>query len=127
MMESSDTQFLNVDLDLRLKDGLDALLTFLEPAAFILHRTELEAYLELSDCSRPLEDTLHNWIACIEALPPEARELWERCEMRRLNIGIQAGHSPHQVLFTIPEATIASIARARFEIGFTVYAPRPHE
>jgi hypothetical protein len=122
MAMKDETQFLNVDLDLRLGDGLEALLRFFEPSAFILHHRTPDASLELNDDSVSLEATFGNWVACVEALPPEAKALWSRCEMRRLNVGIQAGHSPHEVLYAIPSALVSSIARAQLEIAFTVYA-----
>jgi hypothetical protein len=121
--DSAATEFLNVDLDLRLKDGLDALLGYLEPSTLLLHRTEQEASLELLRESRSLEETLRDWVECVDALPPEAKELWRRCDMRQLNIGIQAGHRPHAAFFASPSALIATIADAQFEIAFTVYAP----
>jgi hypothetical protein len=120
---TSVTHFLNVDVDLRLSDGIDELLRYLEPSILVLNRTAQEASFELNDEPSSLEETLLNCIACVEALPPQAKELWRRCDMRQLNIGIQAGHQPYAEIFAISNETVASIANNQLEIVFTVYAP----
>jgi hypothetical protein len=50
--KKSVTRFLNVDVDLRCKQGLDELLGYFEPAVLILYRTTEEASMELNESHR---------------------------------------------------------------------------
>jgi hypothetical protein len=121
--KKSVTTFLNVDVDLRCEQGLDELLGYFEPAVLVLHRTTEEASMELNESHRSLEETIVHISELVQSLPAEARKLWERCDLRRLNIGVQAGNVPHQAYFAISSETIARIAPLGFEIVFTLYAP----
>jgi hypothetical protein len=123
LKKESVTRFLNVDLDLRAEAGLEELLGYLAPSVLVLNRTEMEASLELNQDFSSLEETVAGFIALIRSLPPQAMSLWERCELRRMNIGIQAGTQPHQALFVLSKDAVASLADVRAEVMFTVYAP----
>jgi hypothetical protein len=119
----SVTRFLNVDLDLRAKTGLDEMLQALAPPLFILHQTEDRASAELVQSVSSLEQTICGLVAVIEALSPRARDLWDRCDMRTMNIGIQAGAEPHDACFTISKHAVSLLACVRSDIAITVYAP----
>jgi hypothetical protein len=119
----SPTTFLNVDLEIRAQSALEELLRYLEPAAFVLHQTTQEAVIELNAEYNSLEDCLVKWIALVQSVPEQARTIWDRCEFRRMNIGIQAGYEPHDTSFNISSRTVALLADLQTEIAFTVYAP----
>jgi hypothetical protein len=99
---SANTEFLNVDLDLRAKRGLGILLQGLEPFAFVLHQTDKQASLELNGKSRPsLERTFLGLIKAVQSLPPEAATIWKNCDYRIFNVGVQAGREPYSTEFSI--------------------------
>jgi hypothetical protein len=123
LKEESVTRFLNVDLDLRAEAGIEELLGYLEPSMLVLNKTAMEATLELNQEYDSLEETVAGFIAVVRSLPPPAISLWERCELRRMNIGVQAGMQPHQALFVLSKDAVASLADVRAEVMFTVYAP----
>jgi hypothetical protein len=120
--EKSSTSFLNVDIDLRAPDGLDDLIDHLGPAVLTLNRTNESASLELTKESPSLEGTIRNVVELIKKLPPNARAIWNRCEYRALNIGIQAGHAPYSARFSISNELVALAANAGFDVILTVYA-----
>jgi hypothetical protein len=120
----SVTEFLNVDLDIRAQDGLQTLLDALAPFVVVLNQTEKTASLELNESCSSLEETAAGLIEAVNSLPPEAKAIWERCELRSLNIGIQAGAEPQSSGFAISKETVSAIADARLEVVFTVYASR---
>jgi hypothetical protein len=122
--ELQATRFLNVDLDIRLRRGLDELLPYFEKAMFVLHREAGRALLEVNGAGSrsTLERTILKMIEAIRSLPPEARTLWDRCESRKFDIGVQAGVHPRNANFRISSDTLAALAEVRGEVVFAVYA-----
>jgi hypothetical protein len=117
------TEFLNVDLDLRVEDGLDDLLDALGSSVIVLQRTAHQLSLEMDQPFVSLEETILAWVALVEKLPPRARRLWDQCERRSFNIGIQAEMSPDQMCFEMSKHTIMLLAEIQAEFVITVYAP----
>ena len=120
--EKSATAFLNVDLDIQSRAGLDELISLLSSSVIVLHKTQHEASVELNESYTSLEDTVVGWINLIESLPPEARDILSRCESRSMNIGVQAGSQPKAAMFAISRETTSRLAEWQFELVFTVYA-----
>jgi hypothetical protein len=121
--ERSITEFLNVDLDLRSQSGLGALLEALEPAVIVLNETANSASVELIGEFTSLEDTVVHFISIIKEFSPAVNKIWNQCDFRTMNIGIQAGLGPHEAHFTLSSQAISLLASVHCEITFTVYAP----
>jgi hypothetical protein len=79
--------------------------------------------MELGSEFASLEETAANFVALLESLSPRARNIWDEFETRILNVGVQAGSEPYAASFEISSETIASLARAKVGVIFTVYAP----
>ncbi len=120
---TSVTKFLNIDLDLRLHRGLDELLRCLGSDVFILRQQSPDASIELNTEYNSVEANDTNFVRLIQSLPQHAKTLWDQCEFRQLNIGIQAGQEPHEAFFSLSHQTVAQIASVQLEILITVYAP----
>jgi hypothetical protein len=121
--EGSFTQFLNVDLDIRARAGLEELLRSMAPSVIVLSQSEHFASVELNEEALSLEETVVKFIELIESLSPAMRDIWNRCERRSLNIGIQAASKPHSSTFALSERIVSLIAAVKLEVVFTVYAP----
>ena len=122
--DKSVTEFLNVDLDIRVQAGLAALLDAMGSSVVVLNQTGQTASVELNEENLSLEETTARLVELVNSLPPEAKTIWEQCELRSLNVGIRAGVEPHSSEFAISKETVSAIADAGFEVVFTVYAPR---
>jgi hypothetical protein len=120
--EESATHFLNVDLDIRARAGLEELLRSMAPSVSVMNQSEHFASVELNE-SLSLEETVVRFIELIESFSPAMRDIWNRCEWRSLNIGIQAGSKPHSSDFALSERIVSLIAAVKLEVAFTVYAP----
>ena len=120
--EESVTHFLNVDLDIRARAGLDQLLRSMAPSVIVMNQSEHFASVELNE-TLSLEETAVKFIELIESFSPAVRDIWNRCEWRRLNIGVQAGSQPHSSTFALSERIVSLIAAVKLEVVFTVYAP----
>jgi hypothetical protein len=99
------------------------LLNYLGPSVLVLHQTAQDASVELNKTHSSLEEAVLNLISLVQSLPPQAKTLWNQCDFRRANIGIQAGDEPHEASFTLSSEILSLLASAQFEITFTVYAP----
>jgi len=122
--DKSVTTFLNVDLDIRVQAGLETLLDAMGSSVIVLNQTEKTTSVELNEDSLSLEATTARLVELVSSLPPEAKTIWGQCELRSLNIGIQAGVEPHSSAFAISKETVSAIADAGLEVVFTVYASR---
>jgi hypothetical protein len=123
LAKKSVTKFLNVDLDLRTRHGLEELLTHLEPRAFVLQRTEQFACLELNEDTKSLEETVLGLVELVQSFAPQAREKWNQCDSRTFSIGIQAGSEPQQAHFTLSSKALSLLAGIQADVTLTVYAP----
>jgi hypothetical protein len=119
----SITKFLNVDLDLRSQSDLGELLGALEPAVIVLYETANSASVEMNREFASLENTVVHFISIIKEFSPAVNKIWNQCDFRRINIGIQAGLGPREAYFTLSSQAISLLASVHCEITFTVYAP----
>jgi hypothetical protein len=123
LARTSITRFLNVDLDVRAHSGLGELLGPLASSVLVLNQSAQEASVELNEQHDSLEETIVKLIELIQSLPPQAEAIWNKCELRRFNIGIEAELEPYATCFTLSNQTISLLAGIKAEIMFTVYAP----
>jgi len=117
------TEFLNVDLDLRARVGLDELVAALAPAIAI-HKTECEATVELAEQPQSVEDAILQFAGIVQSLPQHLRSIWDQSEMRRMNIGIQGGAQPRESHFGLSDNALSRLVSIRADLLFTVYASR---
>ena len=117
------TKFLNVDLDLGTQNGIEDLISFLGPRVIVMNKAENFVSVESSENYNLLEEVIRDLIEIIQALPPEGRSIWNQCDYRRFNIGIEAGNKPHAAVFSISSEVVKLLAEIQAEIAVTVYAP----
>jgi hypothetical protein len=123
-----ETKLLNVDLILRSQAGMSNLLSALGDTAFVLHAEGRFACLELLEQPETPEDAITRLSTRIAGLQGDAREEWNRCSERTLDIGIQPGDEPHETRYRLPASVLALVASIGADVVFTVYgfsADRP--
>ena len=119
------TRFLNIDLDIVGENNLAPLLDALEPAAYVLNPgPEPLATLELNEQERSVDDALAVFCAALEALPPDARAVWDACTKRVFNIGIESADEPYASEFNISAANVGRVAGLGAAITVTVYGAK---
>ncbi|MBF5042922.1 hypothetical protein FGE12_11030 [Aggregicoccus sp. 17bor-14] len=121
MEETSETHFLNVDLELRSDAALAPLLQALQGFAFALHQEVHWAVLELDTQPATAEEAVLLFADAVASLPASARALWYACRQRRLDIGILAGERPHSRDFVLSPAAVAALSEMAAELAITVY------
>jgi len=121
----SSTEFLNVDLELCAPYDLQPLVTALGRKVIVLYagRTgrSYSAHLELARPTTSADSTIRGFCSLIRALPPPARQLWDRARKRDFSIGVQAGEQPNSSDFVIEASTVQAVADLAGRIVLTVY------
>lgn len=128
-MSSEPTHFLNVDLELTTRGEIAPLLAQWSKKIVVLRDSTDDGvrtiWLEVVPQQRGVEGVLLTLLDMVEKLPADARDLWNSCEDRCFNVGIQAGSTPHDSTYSISPETLAQIASVMARVAFTVYAPLP--
>jgi hypothetical protein len=104
-MPDSVTRFLNVDLELVATFDLAPLLEYFNAETFTLRDSVAEGrrtvWMELHPDPKDTDDAILRYSMLVESLPSDFRRLWDACEDRCLNVGIQSGLAPHATAFPI--------------------------
>ena len=121
----SVTTLLNIDVDLRAPSGLPELLGSFGESIYPMNQHEGFASFEAANtAAKTLEDIVGGLIKLVLELPPEARNLWDSCESRCFDIGIQSAAEPYSIPFSLSQQAVASLASVGAEIRITVYGAR---
>lgn len=126
MPDSEATQFLNVDLELVATFDLTPLLEHFNSATFTLRDSvddgRRTVWMELAPDPKDTDDAILRYAMLIESLPGNLRRLWDGCEDRCLNVGIQSGLTPHASAFRISQAAITKLVALAARLEITVYS-----
>lgn len=118
----SATKFLNVDLDLHSESGLTQLIDALGSAVVDLEREEENrASVELAEQPQSIDEAVLAFYNLIKSFPPKVRTIWDHCEVRSMNIGIQVRSSPYPEGFKLSSNTISLLSSINAEVVVTAY------
>src|SRR3954467_7246519 len=112
------TEFLNVDLYLESSAGLRGLLDALGQRVVVIHASDTVAAIELDTAPVSIDEGVVRFGELYLTLSPEARAPWSRCEVRRLDIGIQSDHEPHETSFTLSPHALRHLVSMDAELAF---------
>ena len=128
------TRFLNVDLELVTRMELSPLLARFAASMLVLRDSVDDGlrtvWLELAGGNPPdAEDAIAQFVTIIQSLPGELRRLWDACDDRCFNVGIQGDAAPYATVFSLTRASLAAVADLGARLDITVYgsenAPAP--
>ncbi len=120
------TRFLNVDLELVSTHDIRPLLAHWSDETLTL-RDSVEAgrctvWLELARDPPDADNGVRDFASLVEALPRDLRQLWDSCDDRCLNVGVQSADDPDAAAFRISASAIRALAAISARLEFTVYA-----
>ena len=72
-------------------------------------------------------ETIGDLLAAVEGLPADARHLWDACERRTLDIGLNSKTKPGNWQSPLPADLIRRAAAAGLGVGLTLYGPFDEE
>jgi hypothetical protein len=78
--------------------------------------------MELVGDPKDTDDAILRYAMLVESLPSDIRRLWDECEDRCLNVGIQSGLTPHASAFRISSDAIAKLDAIAARLEITVYS-----
>ena len=122
-MATPKQHFLNVDLDLESTRRLAEVLEALEPHVFVLSSTPRRASVELAKQPRTAEEAVRRFTRLVQQFGAKGKKAWQQCSKRVLNIGLQAGESPRQLVVPLSAQVVREASRASLGLAFTVYSP----
>lgn len=127
MTPSSDTHFLNVDLDIYSKHDLQPLVDRLRRKVRVLfvglEKRKFSAHLEIAGKANTADATIRAFCRLIDGLPEPERKLWDVAIVRSFSIGVQAEIDSPVRDFQVRQGTLAAVSNIGAEIVLTVYAP----
>jgi hypothetical protein len=131
--DNAVTTFLNVDVDLKSRVSLNELRDYLVKQSvfmlaeeeFFISFEEAAAGISTPEAVATLEDAVRAIVALVEAMPSRERAIWDQCESRCFDIGIEAKNKPHAAYFTLSGEAVGLLSRVRGEVKITIYAPSP--
>lgn len=125
----SQIRFINTDLEVEVRRPPQALVAALEAhGVFALHEPALGPGGVLSIFFEAMvegdaQTTVDAILDAVEALTGEAREIWDTSARRTLDLGFDAGASPHAFSEDLSAAIVARAAAAGLSLRITLYAP----
>lgn len=124
---TAPARFLNLDVVLKSKSNLGALVKHLDQRVFVLSDQEYEGEhlinLELTSKQDPRECT-QRFLAIIDEFPDAVLDLWKGCISRTFSYGFEGGCDCPALDTTIPADLLLEIGRVGADIGITVYPHR---
>jgi formiminotetrahydrofolate cyclodeaminase len=127
LVDSEETHFLNVDLDIRSASSLAPLVAALSKKVFVLsegrHKRTYSARLELARQTKTADATIRAFCVLIRGLPPAHRRAWNSAKVREFSIGIRAGTNPRAFYDTLEATTVNGASELNARISVTVYPP----
>lgn len=119
------TQFLNIDLDLRAQFDLRELTDALKPEIIIMNDEVMGfSTYEHAQQFETINEGIALFFKSIEKLSLSARGLWQQCDSRVMNVGIQAGIEPYSAHFLISEKSLEFLRALHASVEFTIYCAR---
>jgi hypothetical protein len=116
------TEFLNVDLELRSRSGLDELIDAFRATAFVLHHKANDfVSLELNQQPESIDRAILLFFDSVQLFAPHQRHTWDKCDKRTFDVGIQAGAKPRQTPLRFSQDTLARLAALKAEVNITIY------
>ena len=118
-------RFLNVDVDLSGVLDPVTLVGGFGDAIVVLHEEEAPLghviSFELTAMHLTLPDTITSLIEQVNALPAEARALWDSATRRVFNVGVQAGLGPYRTEWALGVEALFALASINAELVLTIY------
>ena len=129
MTVEEGTTFLNVDLEVISRTPLDPLVQAFGRKIDVLHvgprGRRYGAHVEVAGSgSRGNADSLmRRLVTLVEALPRNARRLWDTAQSREFNVGIEAAATSRMFELRLEPETLMAVAGVAGRIVISVYAP----
>jgi hypothetical protein len=118
----TETEFLNIDVDICGVFDLAPLLEALKPDMMSIHVDKVSATLEVAlRHPQDVDDGISLIFFAYKRLDAQAAQLWQSSKVK-FNIGIQSQRAPHMKEFSISTASLELVVEMRAELIISIYA-----
>ena len=121
-----DVRYLNTDLEIESKEDLSRVVEEFGEDVVVLHSGEVRGYqhasFEIPGNTAGADETINHFCALVEGLGKEAREIWDGCCSRVMDVGYESGASPQNFRSEIRASTIQRVAAIGASIVITIYS-----
>jgi hypothetical protein len=122
---NSETEYLNVDLEIWSRSDLQPLVDAFGDRVTALHVGRIKgrhfAGLELTAMTKTADQTIRRLAALVESLPRAARRLWNKAERREFNLGIKAGQNQYAFRCLVDPEALRALSDIDGRVVITVY------
>ena len=122
-----DIRYLNTDLVIESKSDLSKIVQEFGDDVIVLYHGDMRGYqhasfeIESGGTSAGADEIINSFCALVEQLPKGAREIWDGCCSRVLDVGYESGMSPLNFRSEIRAPTIQRVAAIGASIVITIY------
>jgi hypothetical protein len=120
-----DVRYLNVDLEIESKSDLSKIVEEFGDDVSVLYCGEMRGYqhasFEISANIADADETINHFCLLVEGLPKDAREVWDACCSRVMDVGFESGTSPQNFRSEIRASTVQRVAAIGASIIITIY------
>lgn len=119
-----DVRYLNVDLEIESKSDLSKIVEEFGEEVIVLYSREVRGYQHASFEAPNMADadeTINHFCLLVEELTKEAREVWDGCCSRVMDVGYESGTSPQNFRSEIRASTVQRVAAIGASIVITIY------
>jgi len=124
-----EVHYLNTDLEIESENDLSLIIEEFGEDVSVLHQGEIRGYQHASfeitgGMSMGADEAINGFCLLVENLPKDAREIWDGCCSRILDIGYQSGATSPNYRSEIRASTIQRVAEIGASIVITIYPLR---
>ena len=125
-MASKRVQYLNTDLVLQSGSDLAPIVKAFGDDVVVLHSGAgsngiYRAAFEIAGSHAGATEDINYFIALVEALPPDIRNLWDSCYSRVFDVGYRSGADTPSFTTELRSATIKAMAAINASVAITIY------
>ena len=117
-------RYLNVDLEIESKNDLSKIVEEFGEDVIVLYCGETRGYQHASfeaPNTADADDIINHFCLLVEELTKEAREVWDGCCSRVMDVGFESGTSPQNFRSEIRASTVQRVAAIGASIVITIY------
>jgi hypothetical protein len=120
-----EVRYLNTDFIIESKDDLSTIVQEFGEDVIVLHHGEMRGYqhasFEIAADPAGADETINYFCALVEELPREAREIWDACCSRVIDVGYESGVAARMFRSEIRAATVQRVAAIDASIVVSIY------
>jgi hypothetical protein len=117
--------YINTDLDIESKQDLTRVVEEFGDDVIVLYHGEARGYqrasFEIAGNIDGADEVINYFCTLVESLPKDAREIWDNCVLRTLDIGYESGAEPRNFRSELRPGTIKRVADIGAGIIITIY------